>query len=113
MSNYYNNDKLLLQEQEIESLRQQLEASQKREVMLRYAVAKAAAHVKPTCNDLYEELMQALAATADLDGLILCKKKPTAWCQEVIYEMAPEFAFSWFNTQLHYLPLYRAWEPTK
>jgi nitrogen-specific signal transduction histidine kinase len=31
--------------------------------LLRDAVAKAAAHVKPTCNDLYEELMQSLSAT--------------------------------------------------
>lgn len=31
--------------------------------LLRYVVNKAAAHVKPTCNDLYEELMQAIDAT--------------------------------------------------
>ena len=43
-------------EQERDQLREQVK-------MLRDAALKAANHVKPTCGDLYKELMQALAAT--------------------------------------------------
>jgi hypothetical protein len=104
--------------EEMRKLRKQLSNHIKREVMLRDAMNRIAFSRVGQCESLTQELFnremwaaEVLAVTADLDGLILCNKKPTAWCQEVIYEMAPEFAFSWFNTQLHYLPLYRAWEP--
>ena len=88
---------------------QKLETSQKREVMLRVKLSEIAwSNDSKWQSDCAKE---ALAATANLDGLILCKKKPTAWCRDVIYEMPPEFAFSWVETQLHEFPLYRAWDP--
>ena len=113
------------QGEEIESLRQQLSDHIKREVMLRDALK----YSRHQCEGLrvwggmswsyhpfqakriFDACEEALAAATDLDGLILCKKKPTAWCQDVTYEMAPEFAFSWVETQIHDFPLYRAWEP--
>jgi hypothetical protein len=101
---------------EAESLRNQLSDHIKREVMLRDALETCKVGDFSTGHVIYpsfdEQLVNnALAATDDLDGLILCKKKPTAWCQDVTYEMAPKFAFSWVQTQLHDFPLYRAWEP--
>lgn len=103
--------------EEMRKLRKQLSNHIKREVMLRDALSKieylesdnGSILSAGACSSIATEALAA--TTADLDGLILCKKKPTAWCRDVIYEMPPEFAFSWFNTQLHYLPLYRAWEP--
>ena len=93
------------------SLRQQLDSSQKREVMLRDVIQESLMQYRlKTSHEQARKFSEALAATADLDGLILCKKKPTAWCQDVIYEMAPEFAFSWVETQLHASAI-RAWEP--
>jgi hypothetical protein len=117
----------------IESLRQQLVDSQKREVMLRERAQRMIDNAdwkvggmlsdKSPARDIpsragswvktrnLASLRDALADAADLDGLILCEKNPKAWCQDVKYEMHPEFAFSWVETQLHDFPLYRAWEP--
>ena len=55
---------------ENESLRQQLLSSQKREVMLRYAISWCR---KITVDlDIHDALDHALSATTDIDGLILC-----------------------------------------
>ena len=60
----------------IESLRQQLADSQKREVMLRTALED---FLKQYPHMAKGYLLDALAATeADLGGLILCEKEPVA-----------------------------------
>ncbi len=70
--------------QKVLALRQQLEASQKREVMLRDALETCEVGDFSTGHVIYpsfdEKLVnEALAATADIDGLILCEKEPFAW----------------------------------
>lgn len=106
---------------QIESLRQQLETSQKREVMLRDALSYYdGSH---SIDQWDENLMpsrawdkrriEALAATADLDGLILCEKKPVGYRYEL---KAGEYTFSENRySDERYVsrmtPLYRAWEP--
>ena len=52
---------------------QQLETSQKREVMLRDALEYHQAQTRPI-----QRTEEALAATDDLDGLILCDREPAA-----------------------------------
>ena len=69
---------------------QQLETSQKREVMLRDALEYHQAQTRPI-----QRTEEALAATADLDGLILCHAEPES--QERIGDLT--------------VLLYRAWEP--
>ena len=57
-----------------ESLREQLDASQKREVMLREAIE--AELLRADYGRI--AMRKALAATDDLDGYILCEKEPVA-----------------------------------
>jgi len=85
--------------QEIESLRQQLADSLKREVMLREALEK--------CRDqqvvnttTFQIATKALAASVDLENVRLCEKEPVAWLNNGEAYPYPEG-----------LPLYRAWEP--
>ena len=98
--------------QEIESLRQQLEASQKREVILRLALETCQVGDFSTGHVVYpsfdEKLVEeALAATADLNELILCEKEPFArkisYGSLVFLEGYAELSEG--------TPLYRAWEP--
>ena len=63
----------------VEPLRQQLADSQKQATLLRGMIAIAALHVRPTCMKLYDDLTEALAATADIDGLILCDAVEVGW----------------------------------
>jgi hypothetical protein len=117
------------QKEEIESLRQQLAASLKREVMLRGALGPIVrsgelSDVDCEKDQLYCEVprkaikvgRKALAATADLDGLILCEKEPLFWFRpssdgsydgplpNTSIEEARKLSGAW-------KPLYRAWEP--
>ncbi len=62
--------------QMIESLRQQLADSQKREVMLRDVLQFYMNN--GICEPLYHRAQAALAATADLDKFVLCEKEPVA-----------------------------------
>ncbi len=90
---------------EIESLRQQLLSSQKREVMLRYAISwcrKVAVDL-----DIHDALDHALSATTDIDGLILCHAEPAA----IVYR---DYGGNGAILQTELAddePLYRAWEP--
>ncbi len=68
---------------DVNHLGHRLAASQKREVMLRGYLEKIAFSRTGKCTDLAQELFdredlasEALAATADLDGLILCHAEP-------------------------------------
>ena len=93
---------------EVEDLRQQLETSQKREVMLRTDLKTATDYLDQTatCNSdkaISNQFRKTLAATDDLDGLILCEKKPMAWT----YDKGPIIDVG------AKIPLYRAWEPKK
>jgi hypothetical protein len=82
-------------EAKIIALRQQLADSHRREVMLRDALEHHQAQTRPI-----QKTIEALASTADLDGLILCDAMPITWYDP----MAKQF-------QLGTEPLYRAWEP--
>jgi hypothetical protein len=90
-----------------------LTATLKREVMLRDALETLWVGTNRDEWDgvaikMFED---ALAATADLDGLIVCEAEEIAWVMDVEYCLKPGDAFSWVETQGHNLPLYRAWEP--
>jgi len=94
---------------EIESLRQQLADSQKQVVMLREALEYHQAQTRPI-----QRTEEALAATDDLDGLILCEKKPF----EFRWELRSNGFVQHTEKLLHTIskdlwditPLYRAWE---
>jgi hypothetical protein len=70
---------------------------------------------KNGCNAAYQESVQkALAATADLDGLILCHAEPCrddGRCQYAIDHGAEGLGHCPEGKCC--MPLYRAWEPTK
>jgi len=106
--------------QEIESLRQQLDDHIKREVMLRDALETCEVGDFSTGHVIYpsfdEKLVnEALAATDDLDGLILCDAVEVGWIGTGPRDRRCEFSESKpansvmrdFNMK----PLYRAWEP--
>jgi len=97
---------------EIESLRQQLSDSQKREVMLRTALED---FLKQYPHMAKGYLLDALAATDDLNDLILCHAEPVAW---ITPEYFTAFSKQGFVVVTHKIapdlvPLYRAWEPLK
>ena len=109
----WENDRL---KEEIESLRKQLAAHIKREVMLRDAVNAIwdNPHWKPHGMPvvIVHQLQEALAATADLDGLILCEKEPCrddGRCQYAIDHGAEGLGHCPEGKCC--MPLYRAWEP--
>ncbi len=60
-----------------------------------------------------EHIKQALAATADLDGLILCHAEPVAFIEKITSRLAPPEDNHYKQFWMCYEPLYRAWEPTK
>jgi len=104
---------------EIESLRQQISDHIKREVMLRDALETCEVGDFSTGHVIYpsfdEKLVnEALAATAELDGLILCEKKPF----EFRWELRSNGFVQHTEKLLHTIskdlwditPLYRAWE---
>jgi hypothetical protein len=99
---------------EIESLRQQLEASQKREVMLREKFQELADNFVWNGDDhsyqhwVIEVSQSALAATADLDGLILCEKEPIGDVTDSLGELA---VIMYPRMPPAGTKLYRAWEP--
>jgi hypothetical protein len=104
-------------------LEQQLADRIKREVMLRKHISSFGHH--HTCNAAKHRLpcdcgyREALASTADLDGLILCEKEPVAWqsyhsraMPELSVEFdEPELVMSFNDDVVWKKPLYRAWEP--
>ena len=59
------------------------------------------------------EVQEALAATADLDGLILCHAEPVAFIEKITSRLAPPEDNHYKQFWMCYEPLYRAWEPTK
>ena len=110
-----------------ESLHQQLADHIKRELMLLEFVQKIKKQTpeKPdywsSCSQCEhnsnegEDILEALAATADLDGLILCHAEPVRY----IYEFKDYAGGTVLSSNLAYegqvtiatIPLYRAWEP--
>ena len=79
-----------------ESLRQQLATREAQIVMLRNAITEGLSTYKVPMT---ARIVEALAATADLENVRLCEKEPvTTW-----YGENGEYKF----------PLYRAREPTK
>ena len=108
--------------EQCDKMRQQLETSQKREVMLRDALEYHQAQTRPI-----QRTEEALAATADLDGLILCEKKPVAWlrdddkggsintmsdcCTDAVKELLLRVNPN--NVERYTIPLYRAKEQGK
>ena len=105
MSDKFVTDTLREALREIETLRQQLLSSQKREVMLRYAISWCR---KVTVDlDVHDALDHALSATTDIDGLILCHAEPAA----IVYR---DYGGNGAILQTELAddePLYRAWEP--
>jgi predicted RNase H-like nuclease (RuvC/YqgF family) len=83
-------------EEELESLRQQLAESQKQVTMLRGTVSWVKENVTYS-RPMNTRLDEALASTADLDGLILCHAHP-------VFE-------KWIVSGGKKVSLYRAWEP--
>ena len=97
---------------EIAELLQQLAASQKREVMLR-DIFKAMRGW--TLNKRAHEMIdEALAATDDLSGYILCKAEPRAWSWEN-KNVKGNWYLSWREPEpgFNKTPLYRAKEQGK
>ena len=100
---------------EIESLRQQLTDSQKREVMLRDAVNAIwdNPHWKPHGMPvvIVHQLQEALAATADLENVRLCEKEPVGYDVKTM-DGKKMLMRSFCNLVGHKSEsLYRAWEP--
>lgn len=97
--------------EEIESLRQQLADHIKCEVMLREFVKLLRDYI-PASAVGNMTMQQALAATADLDGLILCHAEPCrdeGRCQYAIDHGAEGLGHCPEGKCC--MPLYRAWEP--
>jgi hypothetical protein len=101
----------------IESLREQLADCKKQNVMLRGYLEQLAClgngdqHGNSIGNDI---AIKALAATADLDGLILCHAEPCrddGRCQYAIDHGAEGLGHCPEGKCC--MPLYRAWEQTK
>jgi hypothetical protein len=90
----------------------------KREVMLRDALTVMVRNgQKQGWNDSYKSDMaqskKALAATDDLDGLILCHAEPVGYGREIITP-GNKISIGWLwleSPKEHYIPVYRAWEP--
>ena len=93
---------------ERESMYQQLEASQKREVMLRDSILQhRAANSEWDLLASEASFRKVLAATTDIDGLILCHAEPAA----IVYR---DYGGNGAILQTELAddePLYRAWEP--
>ncbi len=91
---------------------EQLADSQKREVMLRDALEFAISIIGHPDDSGTKYLQEALAATADLNGLILCHAEPIGYKHETadglscLNTLPPSGQIGWITT-----PLYRAWEP--
>ena len=102
-----------------ESLRQQLDDSQKREVMLRQSLSNLlwAASERDKKNRIrqfdgfMENAREALAATADLKDVILCHVEPRAWNETITRRLATSDDPHRSRFPMCYEPLYRAWEP--
>ena len=117
----------------IESLRQQLADSQKQVTLLRDALKSIHAIEDKLFGSDWEEIDEArdianvaLAATADLSGVILCHAEPVAWqtfdgeggYDYRSYEDNEDYRDDYIkrnSSQKFYenwvIPLYRAWEP--
>ena len=108
------------QQAAIESLRQQLADHIKREVMLRDALDRlicmdVAYQRGPVVVAAVELAVEALAATADLSGVILCHAEPIAHMYQhdetgrTTFVAMPDRMSErrWYE-----IPLYRAWEPS-
>jgi len=105
-------------QKEFHRVRDQLSDHIKREVMLWDAMNRIAFSRIGKCTDLAQELFnrekwatEALAATADLDGLILCHAEPVATVDE---DDDNKWATLADNIDIKRgTLLYRAWDPTK
>ena len=111
---------------EIESLRQKLSEREKQIVQMRNHMARALSHYSLRVG-AGAYLEEALAVTADLDGLILCEKKPVAWlrdddkggsintmsdcCTDAVKELLLRVNPN--NVERYTIPLYRAKEQGK
>ena len=116
---------------EIESLRQQLAERDKQVVMLREVIERNIERMHfaepwSAAESDIEFSREALAATADLDGMIVCYAEPVAWqtfdgeggYDYRSYEDNEDYRDDYIkrnSSQKFYenwvIPLYRAWEP--
>lgn len=111
---------------EVEELKQQLADHIKREVMLRDGLKRANDLLRISYDYFSPLIREAIAATADLDGLIVCHAEPVAWqtfdgeggYDYRSYEDNEDYRDDYIkrnSSQKFYenwvIPLYRAWEP--
>ena len=111
---FYNEAETVIKQRD--EARQQLANSQKREVMLREALYNIKTYAD-SIDDADNWCEEALSATADLDGLILCHAEPVRYIYEYPYwdgsgVWRDKPSFNGVNANKS-MPLYRAWEPTK
>jgi len=113
-------------DEQVVALRQQLSDHIKREVMLWDGLKRADDLLTHSYDHVSPLIREALAATADLDGLILCEKEPVAWqtfdgeggYDYRSYEDNEDYRDDYIkrnSNQKFYenwvIPLYRAWGP--
>ena len=100
---------------ENESLRQQLAASQAHNVTLRGYLEKIAFSRTGKCTDLAQELFNregwAAEAIADLDGLIMCHAKPTVETLSVVTNTGYVYVRAIDRKVEPNTKLFSAWEP--
>ncbi len=98
-------------EKRVFELEQQLSDRLKREVMLRDGLKRADDLLRTSYDHESPLIKEALAATADLEGLILCEKEPCrddGRCQYAIDHGAEGLGHCQEGKCC--MPLYRAWE---
>lgn len=101
-------DQIVRQQEEIESLREQLTHREAQIVMLREALEAASFVVDPYLYPKEENIIAyALAATDDLDGLILCERAPFCYLTQTSSERNPPHGWS-VTFSSGEVPLYRA-----
>lgn len=95
---------------EIETLRQQV--SLLRSCLKRWAFT----HSKDECDHM--EVAEALAATDDLSGYILCEREPIAWkCEQEHFDSMGGISTEYMSHKIecvdrsHWVPLYAATAP--
>jgi hypothetical protein len=93
---------------EIEAMRQQLAACQQREVMLRSSFLSSANYID-TLGGTSIEARRTLAATTDLDGLILCDAEPVGYYRPTDSGFCAGYSSEKLNDKWE--PTFRAWEP--
>ncbi len=97
---------------EVEELKQQLADHIKREVMLRDGLKRADDLLTTSYDHVSPLVREALAATTDLDGLILCHAEPVAEVKKHTGSLNDMAIIVWSGKQpAEGTQLYRAWEP--